>query len=102
MLSITDITDSSSFPMSQNAQNAKGKESVRRRLFESEPNSEQPNMTNTVNEVVAAASEEAKAKWNFDFENEEPLEGDWEWQKVETNEIRDLKEDDTENKNRNL
>lgn len=87
--------------MSQDGKNTRGKESVRRRLFEPDQG-QQSNMADTPSEVLAASSEEAKAKWNFDFENEEPLEGDWVWERVETREVRDLKEDDTENKNRNL
>lgn len=29
--------------------------------------------------------QKALEKWNFDFENEVPLTGDWEWEKVTTN-----------------
>ncbi|KAL3267116.1 hypothetical protein HHI36_011256 [Cryptolaemus montrouzieri] len=42
--------------------------------------------------------EDASAKWNFDFANEMPLEGDWEWEKVESRNQLDYKELTTERK----
>ncbi|CAH1973427.1 unnamed protein product [Acanthoscelides obtectus] len=35
-------------------------------------------------ERLKAERKRAAEKWNFDFENEVPLDGDWEWEKVET------------------
>lgn len=56
---------------------------VRRRLFQDSESSERDNEINIENELIQQSNEEAKRKWNFDFENEVPLEGDWEWEKVE-------------------
>lgn len=58
---------------------------VRRQLFQDEETSQRDNDINSVNELLLQSNEEAKRKWNFDFENEVPLEGDWQWEKIETN-----------------
>lgn len=57
--------------------------SVRRRLF-FEPG--EPNEEDLIDELQSTNQDEerrrALEKWNFDFENEIPLRGDWEWEKV--------------------
>ncbi|XP_041969774.1 uncharacterized protein LOC121726457 [Aricia agestis] len=62
--------------------------SVRRRLFaEADDVTDQAkndNLSNLLQESIAADVEEKKKKWNFDFENEEPLEGVYEWYKTDT------------------
>lgn len=40
-------------------------------------------LENATNEMLDRHREEAKLRWNFDFKNEVPLEGDWVWEKVE-------------------
>lgn len=59
------------------------KRNVRRRLF-FEP--EEANDEDLLHELQNRNEDEQKRcaleKWNFDFENEIPLTGDWEWEKV--------------------
>lgn len=56
------------------------------------------NSLRLMEEELASKSEESKVKWNFDFSNEVPLEGDWEWEKVENGgEYVDEKEDNNKN-----
>ncbi|CAK1589013.1 unnamed protein product [Parnassius mnemosyne] len=55
---------------------------VRRRLFPAEDLADQAkidNFTNILHESVATEKLEMMHKWNFDFENEIPLEGTYEW-----------------------
>lgn len=56
-----------------------------RRLFQDDVTSERDNDINYVNELMQRSNEDAKRKWNFDFENEIPLEGDWIWEKIDNN-----------------
>ncbi|GBP82385.1 hypothetical protein EVAR_49694_1 [Eumeta japonica] len=55
---------------------------VRRRLF-SDPDAEErariDNCTNVLQEQVSRENIEQSKKWNFDFANEKPLEGIYEW-----------------------
>ncbi|XP_076175820.1 uncharacterized protein LOC143151005 isoform X2 [Ptiloglossa arizonensis] len=74
--------------------------SVRRRLFQdeepdNEPESErrsgvEDNLANCFLEEARKNRENAKQRWNFDFEKEEPLPGRYEWVKLDRdgNEIR--------------
>lgn len=57
---------------------------ARRRLFQEPENNETVrNEEKILLELLAETDREAaKRKWNFDFEREVPLEGDWEWEKV--------------------
>lgn len=69
-------------------------QNVRRRLFNDEEDNSEQNQHNGNEEQTKSASdgvidlrnkkklEEARLKWNFDFDNEVPLPGDWEWEKV--------------------
>ncbi|KAF2882340.1 hypothetical protein ILUMI_23824 [Ignelater luminosus] len=41
------------------------------------------NAVNAIAELLKDHAAEAREKWNFDFENETPLEGEWEWEKME-------------------
>jgi hypothetical protein len=41
---------------------------------------------NTLQEEMSSYRESAKQRWNFDFENEIPLEGRWQWEKAELSE----------------
>ncbi|XP_044749893.1 cyclin-dependent kinase inhibitor 1B-like [Coccinella septempunctata] len=74
---------------------------VRRRLdFGDEPVPSQCHQSDLVDceeamamlDPVISRSNEASAKWNFDFANEVPLEGVWEWEKVESRSQQDYKE----------
>ncbi|CAH0560382.1 unnamed protein product [Brassicogethes aeneus] len=63
---------------------------VVRKLFQNEESNEDENIAEHFNALVERTAQElaqemqmAREKWNFDFENETPLEGDWEWEKVE-------------------
>lgn len=68
---------------SADAPNEKESRSLpRRRLFQDDESPEIDYVPNTVTETIQQSNEEAKQKWNFDFEKEEPLEGDWEWERV--------------------
>lgn len=42
------------------------------------------NAANTFNEHMAQQREEMKIKYNFDFQTEQPLEGDYLWERVES------------------
>lgn len=55
---------------------------VPRRLFQDEQEADKDNLINFIEEI-RKSSEESKKKWNFDFSTETPLEGDWEWEKVD-------------------
>lgn len=61
--------------------------SISRRLFQDvdETSSERDNNINNANELIQQSNEDAKRKWNFDFVNEIPLDGDWIWEKIESN-----------------
>lgn len=67
-------------------QNGTSKNNACRKLFQddSEPTLLH-NLENETNELHDRNLEEAKLKWNFDFKNGVPLEGDWVWEKVEEN-----------------
>lgn len=68
---------------SEDAPNKKQARSLpKRRLFQDDQTLEIDCIPNTVTEVIQQSNEAAKQKWNFDFEKEEPLEGDWEWERV--------------------
>lgn len=48
-----------------------------------QPNSEtEENRINIITELLKDHAAEARERWNFDFENETPLEGEWEWEKM--------------------
>ena len=51
---------------------------VRRRLFQDEDNNENEEPS----ELNIQDGNAQTARWNFDFANETPLEGDWEWERV--------------------
>lgn len=53
-----------------------------RNLF-NESNDEPVACENRMNALLARSLEEAKEKWNFDFKNGVPLDGDWVWERVE-------------------
>uniref|UniRef100_A0A1E1W5S4 Cyclin-dependent kinase inhibitor domain-containing protein n=2 Tax=Pectinophora gossypiella TaxID=13191 RepID=A0A1E1W5S4_PECGO len=55
--------------------------SVCRRLFpdESADEARTDNFANVLQESLATDSAQKMLKWNFDFKNEVPLEGDYEW-----------------------
>ncbi|CAG9864713.1 unnamed protein product [Phyllotreta striolata] len=52
----------------------------RRRLFSGQSDEVEDEIA--VQRIVNSLREECKTKWNFDFETETPLEGDWKWEKV--------------------
>lgn len=55
---------------------------VRRRLFAPDDLTEEAkidNFANLLQESIITDRREKSKKWNFDFENEVPLEGDYEW-----------------------
>ncbi|KAK4887707.1 hypothetical protein RN001_003978 [Aquatica leii] len=54
---------------------------VRRRLFQDDVNDE-VTCTPILQQEFKCSIAEAREKWNFDFENETPLEGNWIWTKV--------------------
>lgn len=58
---------------------------------------------NATNEMLDRNREEAKARWNFDFKNEVPLDGDWVWEKMEDTHRNhtEIVEASKENKNPN-
>jgi hypothetical protein len=69
-------------PMMQHPQHLNHQNShVKRRLFQNDGDSENGEPTDNVDTLDNNASM-AQEKWNFDFINEVPLEGDWEWEKV--------------------
>lgn len=59
---------------------------VCRRLFADEIGPQQEGLSdNTNNEIIERLRQEtveASRKWNFDFINERPLEGNWVWERV--------------------
>lgn len=57
---------------------------VRRRLFEPDANDEArvDNFANILQESITRDRVEKSRKWNFDFENEVPLDGTYEWYPV--------------------
>jgi len=57
--------------------------SVKRRLFPPQPHTEDDQF-HDLQMVQFTLSQEAKQRWNFDFEKEEPLPGRWVWEKVIT------------------
>lgn len=63
---------------------------VRRRLFQDDDdrrrdreNGVEDNVANCFVEEVRKHREEAKKKWNFDFEKERPLPGNYEWVRLD-------------------
>ncbi|XP_045480512.1 uncharacterized protein LOC123685008 [Harmonia axyridis] len=64
---------------------------VRRRLDFGQDHSQQKEEDEAALGVVQNDFNAASAKWNFDFANEVPLEGDWEWEKVEDRQEQDYK-----------
>ncbi|CAG4976470.1 unnamed protein product [Colias eurytheme] len=57
---------------------------VRRRLFATDDVTEEAkidNFTNVLQESILRDRDEKSKKWNFDFENEVPLEGTYDWYK---------------------
>ncbi|CAD1479805.1 unnamed protein product, partial [Heterotrigona itama] len=80
--------------------------SVRRRLFEDDGDEETPRSSavednaNYILEEARKNRENAKQRWNFDFENEEPLPGRYEWVRLDEhgNEVcNPLERDEVEN-----
>lgn len=59
---------------------------VVRRLFVDEANgvSDEPSNVIYLSNELTSALEAAKERWNFDFEREVPLEGPWQWERVQT------------------
>lgn len=41
------------------------------------------NIQNLLVEELRHSRDSSKIKWNFDFEQEMPLEGNWEWERIE-------------------
>ncbi|KAJ8949713.1 hypothetical protein NQ318_013582 [Aromia moschata] len=80
------VTEDGNPPRSED-QSRHRKTNARRRLdFDDD---DVANETSDVTDFLSLSSEEihrrrqkAIEKWNFDFENEVPLDGDWEWQRV--------------------
>jgi hypothetical protein len=67
--------------------NTERKPKVCRKLFfdeENENDAADPDDTylQYINNLQKEMVQEAATKWNFDFMNEVPLEGDWEWEPV--------------------
>lgn len=59
------------------------KSSVCRRLdFGSDHEKELNDLMSLSYEDLERHRQKAIEKWNFDFENEVPLEGDWQWEKI--------------------
>ncbi|KAE8622913.1 hypothetical protein XENTR_v10005425 [Xenopus tropicalis] len=56
------------------------KEKACRMLFEAVDHEQ---LKTEFHELMQRSNEEAKAKWNFDFVTETPLEGQYDWEKVE-------------------
>ncbi|XP_012282474.1 uncharacterized protein DDB_G0283697 isoform X2 [Orussus abietinus] len=62
---------------------------VRRRLFADDEGGqdggpgEEDNLKNQLNEEIKRHRDEAKKRWNFDFEKEKPLPGRFEWTKLD-------------------
>ena len=64
-----------------------GKPHVCRRLnFGDEEEHEDPTsqQRNVLEEEMRRHLQNAREKWNFDFENEVPLEGQWQWEPVQS------------------
>ncbi|VVC98716.1 unnamed protein product [Leptidea sinapis] len=60
---------------------------ARRRLFAPDDATEEAtvdNLANILQESIIRDRIEKSKKWNFDFENEKPLDGKYEWVKCET------------------
>lgn len=55
---------------------------VRRRLFQDEENVSVDNNQEPIPIHLDESRQTAQERWNFDFENEIPLEGDWEWERI--------------------
>lgn len=74
------------------------RQNVRRRLFQDQPDIIDGSTLNILEEE-ASTSEEKKRRWNFDFTNEIPLEGDWVWEKcsedAEKSSLKSESEEDT-------
>ncbi|KAK9872177.1 hypothetical protein WA026_016230 [Henosepilachna vigintioctopunctata] len=87
---------------SNNRQNATRRlERVRRRLdFGSANSSAAPEVMEDDRQIFKRQIEEATAKWNFDFANDMPLEGDWEWERIDVGRQLDYKDLTTESKNK--
>jgi hypothetical protein len=74
-----------------------GRRNVRRRLnFDDAENTETPSgpseglgseHLNSIEGELRMDLEAATLRWNFDFENEVPLEGRWQWEQVEPPEL---------------
>lgn len=82
-----DTTDRSSLehdPQSQHTNTARN--NVRRRLDFGPPEIDEELLQNLQGENQCKERQKALEKWNFDFANEVPLTGDWEWEKVTTDE----------------
>lgn len=67
---------------------------VRRKLFGSVDDLSNSTTTSSISNCTAALQEnfenmlaesrnQDKEKWNFDFENEQPLDGQWQWEKLD-------------------
>jgi hypothetical protein len=82
-----------------------GRQNVRRRLNFDDvesgdavagPNENSPEMggdyLNIIQEEMRTDLDIAKQRWNFDFENEVPLEGRWQWEKVSPSEPSTVQE----------
>lgn len=87
-------------------QNGTPKNNVARRLFQDHDDDESimsNDLENQANQLLDRSLEEAKARWNFDFKNGVPLDGDWMWEKVEETEeeARVVAEASKENRNPN-
>lgn len=59
---------------------------VRRRLDFGPSEVDEERLQYLQGENQSKERQKALEKWNFDFENEVPLSGDWEWEKVATDE----------------
>lgn len=66
---------------------------VCRRLFPDDEENETGFIDNFRNQFLDKLREDqeaAKLKWNFDFANETPLEGRWEWERIEEETVPSL------------
>ncbi|KAJ8919339.1 hypothetical protein NQ315_003923 [Exocentrus adspersus] len=69
----------------KNNQSAQQKPNVCRRLdFGTDAEEGTEDFAFLLDEDLEQRKQTAREKWNFDFENEVPLEGDWEWERVPT------------------
>ncbi|GJQ65426.1 hypothetical protein Trydic_g7534 [Trypoxylus dichotomus] len=97
-ISVDEVTND--MPAKPSSSRKSTKPQARRQLFQDENQppegvSVPPQITQS--ELERAREELAMARWNFDFANEEPLDGYWEWEPVESYESRHNRNLNTKN-----